>query len=259
MERRGETWRKTQKGRESCVAIQRLIMDFSLEVTSVRAFTHPLGSWHSGINAPSQGSGANAAPSGTYASGPQWVLLRELWRPGPTPLPKDPGVWVRTPAPSPADGPSLGAGLLAPPLAAWPLQRCLRMLGSCTTRRAPSDGREKEGARAAAGPSLISLPSSHAGPVGASVRMRSRDPRGLLRRSWNGRSGWVRQASELASRRRANRPKDRSKVSCGLRGLRWLTGVKHMQELTRGNLTRRSLRQLPLFTFPFFSRIPLGA
>lgn len=118
MERRGETWRKTQKGRESCVAIQRLIMDFSSEVASVRAFTHPLGSWHSGINAPSQGSGANAAPSGTYASGPQWVLLRELWRPGPTPLPKDPGVWVRTPAPSPADGPSLGAGLRAPPLAA---------------------------------------------------------------------------------------------------------------------------------------------
>lgn len=69
----------------------------------------------------------------------------------------------------------------------------------------------------------------------------------------------MRQASELASRRRANRPKDRSIVSCGLRGLRWPTGVKHTQELTRGNLTRRSLRQLPLFTFPFFSRIPMGA
>lgn len=124
--------------------------------------------------------------------------------------------------------------------------------------RPATGGKRRERARAA-GPSLISIPSSHAGPVGASVRMRSRGPRGLLRRSWNGRSGWVRQARELASRRRANRPKDRSKVSCGLRGLRWLTGVKHMQELTRGNLTRRSLRQLPRFTFPFFSRIPLGA
>lgn len=148
MERRGETWRKTQKGRESYVAIQRLIMDFSLEVTSVRAFTHPLGSWHSGINAPSQGSGANAAPSGTYASGPQWVLLRELWRPGPTPLPKDPGVWVRTLPPHLRTAPPWGRGSGPLPWRPWPLQRCLRMLGSCTTRRAPSDGREKEGGRA---------------------------------------------------------------------------------------------------------------
>lgn len=62
VERRGETWRKTQKERGSCVAIQRPIMDFSLEVASVRAFTHPLGSWHSGINVTSQGSGGNAAP-----------------------------------------------------------------------------------------------------------------------------------------------------------------------------------------------------
>lgn len=34
------------------------------------------------------------------------------------------------------------------------------------------------------------------------------------------------------------RLRDRRKVCRGLQGLRWLTGVKHVQELTRGNLTQ---------------------
>lgn len=232
VERRGETWRKTQKERGSCVAIQRPIMDFSLEVASVRAFTHPLGSWHSGINVPSQGSGGNAAPpepmhqdpSGSFSGNCGVQAQLHFPRPrclGPNPCPLTCG----RPLPGGgAPGPSLGGrGHCRAAFGCW---------GAAPPGARPTTGGKRRERARAAGPSLISIPSSHAETLGASVRMRSRGSRGLLRRRWRGRRGWVRQASELASRRTANRPKDRRKVFCGLRGLRWLTGVKHVQELT---------------------------
>lgn len=200
------------------------------------------------------------SPSGTYASGPQWVLLRELWRPGPTPLPEDPGVWVRTPAPSPADGPSLGAGLRAPPSAAVATAALPSDAGELhhparAQRRKGKGGSARELLGPALFPSPPPTPSRWGRQFACAVAARGGCCGGDGK---EGVGGCARPTSWRAGAE-LNRPKDRRKVSCGLRGLRWLTGVKHVQELTRGNLTRRSLRQPSLVLFCCFSRIPLGA
>lgn len=115
---------------------------------SVRAFTLPLGSWHSGINAPSQGSGANAAPPEPMHQDPNGSFSGNCGVQAPLHFPKTQVSGSEPLPPHLRTAPPWGRGSGPLPRRPWPLQRCLRMLGSCTTRRAPSDGREKEGARA---------------------------------------------------------------------------------------------------------------
>ena len=166
-------------------------MDFSLEVASVRAFTHPLGSWHSGINVPSQGSGGNAAPpepmhqdpSGSFSGNCGVQAQLHFPRPrclGPNPCPLTCG----RPLPGGgAPGPSLGGrGHCRAAFGCW---------GAAPPGARPTTGGKRRERARAAGPSLISIPSSHAETLGASVRMRSRGSRGLLRRRWRGRRGWA--------------------------------------------------------------------
>ena len=166
MERRGETWRKTQKERGSCVAIQRPIMDFSLEVASVRAFTHPLGSWHSGINVPPQGSGGNAAPpepmhqdpSGSFSGNCGVQAQLHFPRPrclGPNPCPLTCG----RPLPGGgAPGPSLGGrGHCRAAFGCW---------GAAPPGARPTTGGKRRERARAAGPSLpASLPQESLFPA----------------------------------------------------------------------------------------------
>lgn len=63
-------------------------------------------------------------------------------------------------------------------------------------------GERGERARAF-GPGLISIPSAHARPVGASGRMRSLGSRGLAGET----GGWVREAGKLVSRRGTSGPR----------------------------------------------------
>lgn len=49
----------------------------------------------------------------------------------------------------------------------------------------------------------------------------------MERKEWVGSLG-----QRVGEQAHSYRPKDRRKVSCGLRGLRWLAGVKYVQELT---------------------------
>lgn len=169
MEGRGETWRKTQKERGSCVATQRPPNGLLPRGPKHPSLHAPLGIMAFGHQCTLPRLRRPCSPSRTYASGPSPV-------PGvlaistPSLLSEDPGVCARTAAPSPAGGSSLGAGLRAPPS------------GAAATAALPSDsappgarpemggqGRERA---LAAGPSLISIPSSSAGPVRALVRMR---------------------------------------------------------------------------------------
>jgi len=106
------------------------------------------------------------------------------------------------------------------------------MLGSCTTRRAPNDGREKEGARAScwAQPHFHPLlPRRDVGGVSshAQSRLAGAAAEEMERKEWVGSLG-----QRVGEQAHSYRPKDRRKVSCGLRGLRWLAGVKYVQELT---------------------------
>lgn len=144
------------------------------------------------------------SPSGTYASGPQSIPLREFWRSAPNPLPEDPGVWAQTPALLTCGRPLPGGGAPGPSLGGrGHCGAAFGLLGAAPPGARPATrGRGRERARAA-GPSLISIPSSHAEPVRASVRMRSRGPRRLLQGRRNGRSGWVHKASKWVSKRRA--------------------------------------------------------
>lgn len=178
-------------------------MDFSLEVQASEPSRYP---WDHGIRVSMHPPKAQApmqplrnlcirtpmGPSlGTVASRPHSTSRRPRCL-GPNPCPLTCG----RPLPGGgAPGPSLGGrGHCSAAFGCW---------GAAPPGARPAtEGKRRERARAA-GPSLISIPSSHAEPVGASVRMRSRGSRGLLRRRWKGRSGWVRQANELASRRRA--------------------------------------------------------
>lgn len=172
------------------------------------------------------------SPSGTYASGPQWVLLRELWRAGPTPFPETQVSGSEPLPPHLRTAPPWGRGSGPLPRRPWPLQSCLRMLGSCTTRRAPNDGREKEGARAScwAQPHFHPLlPRRDVGGVSshAQSRLAGAAAEEMERKEWVGSLG-----QRVGEQAHSYRPKDRRKVSCGLRGLRWLAGVKYVQELT---------------------------
>lgn len=170
------------------MAIQRTLTDFSLGVPSVRASMHASESWHSGTNAPNQGSGTSAVP-------PEF-LSRRSWRPSPqstSRTPRRPGL-ERCP-PHLQKAPPRGRGSM--PLPPWPqqLQRCPRTWQSCSTGRVPSDGR-KGSARERLGSASFPSPPPTGGRCGASVRMRSRSQRRLLRGRRNGRrGGCARQAS----------------------------------------------------------------
>lgn len=157
------------------------------------------------------------SPSGTYASGLQSILFREILASSPQSTsrrPRHPG-----PDPSPAHlrkAPPRGRG--SGPLPQRPLQllRCPRTRRSCTSRRAPSDGRGGRVRELLCPASFPSTPPTR-GPVGASVRMRSRGQLRLPREKKS--KGWVREAGKLVSKRGASlRAIGKCTAACGAYG-----------------------------------------
>lgn len=204
---------------------------FPLGVPSVRASMHASESWHSGTNAPNQGSGTNAVPPEPMHQDANRFLSRRSWRPFPNPLPEHPGVLARTQArltcrrPLPGDGApggaaascsaALGRGKAAPPAA------CLATGG--------------EGARVScsAQPHFHPLLPREAG-VGRRYAC-AVAARGGCCGGEEMEGGVGAQGRQVCEQARRYRYKGRKKVHCGLRGIRWLTGVKHVQDLTGGN------------------------
>ena len=150
----------------------------------------PRGPKGPGLNAPSQGPDTRAAPPEPMHQDPNQPLFSRSWRAVPSPLLEDPRVWARTPASLTCGRPLPGGGAPSPSRGGH--CSCGAALGpggaSPPGARPAVGGEGRERARAAR-PSLISIPSSHAGPAGASVRMRCRSQRRLLQGRRNGRRG----------------------------------------------------------------------
>lgn len=173
-------------------------MDFSLGVPSVRASMHASESWHSGTNAPYQGSGTNATPPEPMHQDANRFFSGKAWRPAPPiHFPKTRGDEASDPCPPHLrKAPPRGRG--SGPLPQRPLQlllRCPPTRQSCTARRVPSDGRGGS-AREPLGQASFPAPPPTRESAGASARMRSRGRQRLLRgRSDGGGGGCARQAS----------------------------------------------------------------
>lgn len=171
------------------MAIQRTLTDFSLGVPSVRASMHASESWHSGTNAPNQGSGTSAVPPEPMHQDVNRFLSRRSWRPSPQSTSRTP----RRP-PHLQKAPPWGRGSRPLPPRPQALQRCPRTWQSCSASRVPSDGRGGS-ARERLGSASFPSPPPTRGRCGASVRMRSRSQRRLLRGRNGRRGGCARQAS----------------------------------------------------------------
>lgn len=105
--------------------------------------------------------------------------------------------------------------------------RCPRMRRSCPARRAPSDRRAGQGALESGRvqPHFHPLLPCGAGG-GVSTQAQSQLAEAA---AWGTewKEGWVREAARLVSKRRATGRRTAGKGR-GLRGLRWLTGVKNV-------------------------------
>lgn len=169
--------------------------------------------------------------SGVLAFSPQSTSRRPR-RLGPDPCPSH----LRT-------APPRGRGSGPLPRRPRPLRCCLRTPRSCTARRAPCDERAGEGARASCWtqPHFHPLLPRRAGE-GVSTHAQSRPAEAAAGETkWK---EWVgAQGQQVGEQAQSYQPKYWRKEYRRLRGLRWLTGVNHVQKLTRGNLTQRSPRQ----------------
>lgn len=169
---------------------------------------------------------------------------------------RDPGAWVRTPAPSPEDGPSLGAGLRAPPSAAVATAELPSDAGELhhparAQRREGKGGSARELLGPASFPSPPPTPRRWGRQFACAVAARGGCCGGDGK---EGVGGFSRPASWRAGAQlQAEGPEESVLRLAGPTVADW------GQARAGVNLTRRSLRQPSLFMFPFFSRIPLGA
>lgn len=200
----------------ACLAIQRPLTDFPLSAPSVRASMHASESWHSGTNAPYQGSGTNAVPPEPMHQDANRFLSGRSWRLAPSPLPEDPGVQARTRARLTCGRPLPGGGAPGPSRSGR-RSRCAALGRGKAARSGACPATGGEGARVScpAQPHFHPLLPRGAGG-GVSTHAQSRPAEAAAgEKKW--KEGWMRKAGKLVSKRGATGRRAIRKYTAGCR------------------------------------------